>query len=52
LLGSRIGDCPRDDIAHMFVRFVRREGSPAVGREPLEIEQRRAFKSFVKAQAG
>ena len=20
--GSRIGDCPRDDLAHMLVRFV------------------------------
>ena len=41
--GSRIGDCPRDHVAHMFVRFVGRERSPAIGGELLEIEHRRPW---------
>ena len=39
--GSRIGDCPRDDVSHVLVRFVGRERGPAIGGELLEIEHRR-----------
>ena len=39
--GSRIADCSRDDVAHVLVRFVGRERSPAIGGELLEIEHRR-----------
>jgi hypothetical protein len=40
--GSRIADCPRDDVAHMLVRFASRERSPAIGNELLKIEHRRS----------
>ena len=36
--GSRIGDRSRDDLSHMPVRFVGREGNSAIGSELLEIE--------------
>ena len=40
--GSRIGDCSRDDVVHMLVRFVGRQRSPAIGDELLKIEHRRS----------
>jgi hypothetical protein len=35
---SRIGDRPRDDIAHMLGRFVGRERGAAIGDELVEVE--------------
>ncbi len=36
--GTRIGDCPRDDLPHMPLRSIGRERRPAIGSELLEIE--------------
>ena len=36
--GSRIGDCPRDDVAHILLRFVGRERDTAICNELVEVK--------------
>ena len=36
--GSRIGDRPRDDVAHILLRFVGRERDTAICNELVEVK--------------